>query len=129
MADPILTSFEYAAEIAGDITPAIYERYFKTCPDSEALMSHIDELVRGRMMVEIFRLLMADDYQQEQAYLDFEVKNHKFAYSALPPMYAKLLQAVYETIKHSLAEQWTGEFEQAWQTRLSDLGSEIAKRA
>jgi hypothetical protein len=56
MNDLVTESLEIASEIKGDIAPAIYERYFERCPGSKALMSHIDELVQGKMMVEVYLL-------------------------------------------------------------------------
>ena len=60
--DLVLKSFELAAETGTDITPLIYDKYFKSSPESVDLMSHIDELVRGKMMEEVFRLLMVENY-------------------------------------------------------------------
>jgi len=128
MNDPILKTLELSAEKAGDITPDIYRRYFESCPESEELMSHIDDLVRGRMMQEVFRLIMTEDYLPETAYLNFEVANHKFAYSVLPHMYENLLDAVHSSVKHSIGHEWHAEFEEAWQSRIKNLLSEISLR-
>ena len=51
--DQIIASLEIAAEKCGDITPAVYERYFQKSPGAEELMVQIDHLVRGKMMEEI----------------------------------------------------------------------------
>jgi len=126
--DPVCTSLELAAEIAGDISPAIYKNYFARCPGSEALMQHIDELVRGKMLEEVFRLLMLRDYADETGYLNFEMKNHKFAYSVEAQMYANLLTAVLETVRSSVGDAWTKRFEEAWQQRLASLQAEIDSR-
>jgi hypothetical protein len=107
MNDLVTESLEIASEIKGDIAPAIYERYFERCPGSKALMSHIDELVQGKMMVEVYRLVMLESYDDEAAYLTFEVNNHALAYSVEPNMYRNLLSALMDTVAESLAEQWT----------------------
>ena len=36
--DPVCMSLEMAGEMAGDISPAIYQNYFARCPGSEALI-------------------------------------------------------------------------------------------
>lgn len=126
--DPVATSLEIAATAAGDITQEVYRRYFAACPGSEALMSHIDDLVRGRMLEEVLRLIMLGDYSSEKQYLDFEVANHKLAYSVEPHMYRNLLQALQDTVEDAVGEDWTGEFETAWNTRRERLLAEIQAR-
>ena len=126
--DPVCLSLEIAAEMAGDISPAIYQNYFARCPGSEALMSHIDKLVRGKMLDEVFRLLMVEDYSGEANYLNFEMKNHRLAYSVETHMYGNLLAAIKETVENALGGAWTQSFEHAWQQRLADLLMEIDNR-
>ena len=128
MTDLVNDSLETAAEIAGDITPAIYERYFASCPGSEALMSHIDDLVRAKMMVEVYRLVMLPSYEDEAGYLNFEVDNHALAYSVEPHMYGNLLYALMDTVAGTLGDKWTPDHKQAWEDRLEALLSEINTR-
>ena len=126
--DLIVRSFELAVENAGDITPAVYEKYFARCPDSEALMTHIDELVRGKMMEEVYRLIMVEDYGEEEGYLNWEVDNHEMAYSVEPHMYESLFSALIDTVRESLGDEWNAEFEAAWQKRSESLCKEILGR-
>lgn len=128
MDDPIIASLEIAAENAGDISPLVYEKYFNRCEGSKELMSHIDDLVRGKMLNEVLRLIMLPNYDDEQQYLDFEVKNHKFAYSVEPQMYANLLSALRDTIKEAAGTEWDNAMEQAWLERISTLSQEIESR-
>lgn len=127
-ADPVTRSLEIAAANAGDITEDVYRRYFAACPGSEALMSHIDHLVRGKMLEEVFRLIMLDDYAGEQQYLDFEVANHKHAYSVEPHMYGNLLQALQDAVRDAVGEDWTRGYEAAWNARRERLLAEIRVR-
>ena len=126
--DLVYRSFELAAERAGDISPSVYEKYFARCPASEGLMSHIDELVRGKMMDEVYKLLMTEDYAEEENYLNWEVKNHQFAYSVEPQMYDTLFNALVETIRESLGDDWNADFEDAWRERTEALLQEIHQR-
>jgi len=128
MQDLIYESLEKVSETAGDISPEIYENYFGRCPGSAALMSHIDGIVRGRMLDEVFRLLMIPEYGDEQSYLNFEVKNHKTAYMVESNMYGNLLDAVVDTIRTKLGDEWTDGYAQAWDLQVSKLLEEIDKR-
>ncbi len=126
--DLVYQSIELVAEYPGDISVTIYEKYFARCPESEKLMSHLDDIVRGRMMDEVYRLFLIDSYAPEQAYLNWEVKNHQLAYSVEPYMYRNLFDAIVETIREALAEHWNTDFEEAWQKRINALLEEIHQR-
>ena len=123
--DSIMASLEIVAEKCGDINPAVYERYFQKSPGSEELMSHIDHLVRGKMMEEVMRLLMLEDTVAEDEYLSFEMKTHEQAYSVVQSMYASLLTSVWEIIREGVADDWTEEFENAWQERIASLSEAL----
>lgn len=128
MNEEICLSLELAAEKGGDITPAVYANYFARCEGSEALMSHIDDLVRGKMLNEVFRLLMEPTLAEDAKYLDFEVDNHRRAYMVEPHMYRNLLEALHETVVDVVGEDWTPAMESEWQGRIEELLTEIANR-
>ncbi len=116
----LLASLEQAAEIAGDIAPAIYSRYFERCPESQSIMVHTDEHMRGRMIEEVYRLLMAESVDHEREYLVFETSNHR-AYGAQSHMYENLLLATRDVVQKALGTGYTGEMKAAWERRLEDL--------
>ncbi|MFT7687022.1 MAG: hemoglobin-like flavoprotein [Candidatus Azotimanducaceae bacterium] len=128
MTDPILTSFELAAERAEDITDTIYDKYFAACPESEELLRNVDQGVKGKMIQEVIRLIMVEDYQEESDYLNFEVKFHQSSYSVELHMYSNLLNAVHSVIRGLIGTDWTKEFEIAWTNRLGMLSQELEKR-
>jgi len=123
--DSIMASLEIVAEKCGDVNKAIYERYFQKSPDSEELMSHIDHLVRGKMMEEVMRLLMLEDTAAEDEYLLFEMKTHEQAYSVIQSMYASLLTSIWEIVREGAADDWTEDFESAWQERIATLSEAL----
>lgn len=125
----MMDSLMMVAEKSGDINTAVYERYFEKSPGSEELMSHIDHLVRGKMMEEVLRLLMLEDISGESQYLTFETKTHEEAYSVMQPMYGSLLTSIWEVVREELAEDWTDEFENAWQERIGSLTEAIANHS
>jgi hypothetical protein len=119
--DQIISSLEIAAEKCGDINAAVYERYFEKSPGAEELMVQIDHLVRGKMMEEIMRLLMTEDFSGEDEYLTFEMKTHEEAYSVIKSMYGSLLHSVWEILKEGLGDEWTDKFDDAWRQRIESL--------
>ena len=128
MSDLILSTFELAAEKDMDLTEAIYARYFKDCPDSEKLFENIDLGVKGKMIQEVLRLIMVDDYETESDYLNFEVNYHQTSFSVEGHMYANLLNAVHAVLKETIETDWTDEFEAAWSTRIGNLSHELERR-
>jgi hypothetical protein len=120
MSEALLASLERAADVAGDISPAIYDRYFELCPDSRAIMSHTDEYMRGRMLDEVYRLLMNDNLTGDRDYLAFETVNHR-AYGAAGYMYENLLLAVRDVVRGALGQDWTPSVAAAWNARLAEL--------
>ena len=127
--DQIINSLELAAEKCGDITPAVYVRYFEKSPGSEELMIQIDHRVRGKMMEEVMRLLMTDDYAAEDEYLTFEMKTHEEGYTVIQSMYDSLLEAVWEILKEGLGDEWTDDMENAWSERIQALQLAIAEHS
>ena len=125
-ADPVMRSFEIAAERAGDITAAVYERYFASCPGSKALMSHIDQHVQGRMLEEVIEILLTDRPETLREYLRFETKTH-VSYGVEEPMYANLLVAVRDTVRDALSSDWNAGYAQAWDDRIDMLLAEVAR--
>ena len=120
MSEALLASLAQAAEVAGDIAPDIYDRYFERCPDSRLIMLHTDEHMRGRMIEEVYRLLMTESVAQEREYLAFETSNHR-AYGAQPHMYENLLLATQDVVQKALGSGFTVEMKAAWELRLDDL--------
>jgi hypothetical protein len=116
----LLESLERAAEKAGDIAPAIYDRYFERCPDSRAIMLHTDEHMRGRMLEEVYRLLMSEGVDAEREYLQFETTNHR-AYGAAPHMYENVLLAVRDVVRSVLGPDFSLAMAESWDTRVNDL--------
>ena len=114
-------SLERAAETLDDFSEQVYKHYFDLQPDAEQLMSHIDDIVRGKMMAEIIRLLLVEDYQQEQDYLLFEARTHADSYFVVDDMSADLLTAVVAAVQEGAQDSWDAKFEQAWDEKSQSL--------
>jgi hemoglobin-like flavoprotein len=128
MTDPIYQSLELVAERSGDITEQVYQKYFASSPESGELMEYVDPGPRGKMIDEILRLVMVEDYHEEEGYLNWEVDNHEIAYSVKPEMYDPLFGALIDTVREAVGADWTDDMEEAWRTRTSSLRQEIIRR-
>lgn len=109
------------AETLGDVVPAVYQRFFELDSQSAALMKHADEYMQGRMLEQVFELLMSDQPFAEDGFLDWELNNHLIAYRATPPMYEALFQALVETVKKGAPNTWNDDAEAAWSARTDQV--------
>jgi hemoglobin-like flavoprotein len=128
MEDPILATFEQAAERAGDITADIYRRYYARCPEAEQVMSHVDPYMQGRMMDEVLTLVMTDPAELPDGYLKFETANHA-SYGVALSMYPDLLRAVLDTVRDIVGDDWSNACEAAWNRRIATLVERIEAAA
>ena len=124
MSDPIIETFEVAAERAGDITEAVYRRYYARSPQAEQLMSHVDEHMQGRMMNEVLSLLMTPADELPEHYLEFETRNHA-SYGVDPELYRPLFEAVRDEVRAALGGDWNPQVEAAWTARIDALESRL----
>jgi len=120
----IIAAMELAAEAAGDITPAVFDRYFARCGDSKALMEHMDEHMLGRMMEQVILLLMESGEEELASYIEFETASHR-AYGVKPHMYESLMLAVQDVISQAVGDAYTEEMAEALQSRIDYLLGEI----
>ena len=122
--DAIVSAMELVAEQAGDITEAVFKRYFDRCSGSRALMDHTDEYMRGRMMTQVLLLLMESGEAELASYLEFETDAHK-AYGVQQHMYENLLASVHEEVQQILNGSFTAEMDTAFRARIDHLLSAI----
>jgi len=122
--DPVLASLELAAERSGDITPAVYECFYRLCPAAREVMSHVDPHMQGRMLEEVLQLLMTPPETLDPGQLAFEVGNHR-AYGVSPEQYGPILEAVRDVVQEALGAAWSPEFAAAWATRIGVLRARI----
>ena len=122
-------SLELAGEAAGDIVPEVFSRYYAACPEAADLMSHMDQHMQGRMLEEVLRLIMTEDYSEDDVYLNYEVTNHRLSYGVQNRMYPALLAALRDTVRAALGQGWTAAFAAAWDQRIQALLAEIERRA
>ncbi|MEM1434175.1 MAG: hypothetical protein AAGG11_08995 [Pseudomonadota bacterium] len=106
----VTSDLERVAETHGDITAAVYERFFDVSPESEALLGHTDQAMQGRMLQQTLELLLSDEHLGPDGYLDWELDNHLIGYRVTRAMYLHYLKAICEVVvpgaKPHAAEAW-----------------------
>ncbi len=123
--DEVADSLQRVAELDLDLTEPIYERFFALCEAALPLMGHSDLHMRGRMLEQVFELLMDENLQGVGGYYRWELENHLDGYSVDADMYIAFYRAVYEVVKDSLVDAWTPTHEQAWRERIDSLLAEV----
>jgi hypothetical protein len=124
----ILAAMERVADKAGDITPAIFDRYFERCSDSRALMDHMDEHMLGRMMDQVLLLIMEPGEDELASYISFETASHR-SYGVQAHMYESLMRSVEDVIAETLGDDFTAPMARALKARIDYLLSAISAAA
>lgn len=119
----IADSLELAANHIEDLTEPVYERYFDASPESVDLMSHMDTLMRGRMLGDVLTLLMMSESETPVA-LKFEVKTHQ-ANGVYPEMFNHLFDSLFTVVRRAGGDEWRAEFDEAWRLRIEYLNEQI----
>ena len=125
----ISDSLEQCAAIGGDITEAVYERFFALSAAAGPLMAHSDNGMQGRMLAQVLELMLTDEHLGEQGYLRWEVDNHLLAYGVSLPMYDAFFQALQDTVRDTLRHEWRRPQAQAWASRIETLLADINKHS
>ena len=112
----------------GDITPLVYQRFFKLDASAASLMEYSDEHMRGRMFASVLELFLSDDPFENDGFLAWELDNHVTAYSVTKSMYESLFKAFIEVVKETLGEAWSIDFEDAWTHRIARIMTEVSHR-
>lgn len=120
MTDLVLDSLALAAETGEDVTDAVNAGFKAMEPAAAELMDHMDEHMRGRMMQEVLTVLMAEDPEDQQEYLNFEVSSH-LGYGVAVSMYRSLFWAVRDCVRGLLGDRWTRDHDAAWDERIGNL--------
>lgn len=121
----ITATLEACAERDLDLTDSVYDTFFANCPDAVPLMGHSDIHMRGRMLTQVFELLLDPTMGASDSYLAWEIGNHVDAYGVVVAMYPPFFDAVAAAVRGALGEHWQSDDEAAWQERLAALNNDI----
>lgn len=130
-AEAIERSLAAVADRAGDPTEQVYQRLFEIAPDLQALfVRDTDASVRGQMLQQVFETVL--DLVGENHYagvlIATEWVNHQNL--GVPARQFELFfEAMIDTFRDLLGEQWTAEFEQAWRSVTAEVAQIVARRA
>lgn len=123
----ILDSLDTFATREGDPAPGIYARLFAAHPELEALfLMDTDGGVRGSMLQQAFDCLIdvAEGGRMAEVVLGAERVNHK-SYGVPDNLFDIFFLAIRDSVKASLADDWTAQTDAAW-TRLLAQASEAS---
>jgi len=113
--------FERLAETGIDITGAVYRQFEATAPDVGMYIGAMDERMRGRMLEQVFKLLLGET---EEGYLAFEARMHR-GYGANAYFYRSLLEAVAHSVREEMGEEWSAADDAAWNRTIGRIVDEI----
>jgi hypothetical protein len=115
--------FERLAECDRDIAPLVYRKFTLNMPSANQHIDYLDSRMRGRMLDQVYRLLL-DDVDED--YLRFETGMHK-GYGADEQLYRGLLTAVKDSVSEALQDGWTSAEDAAWDRTIEQIVSNIAR--
>lgn len=119
----IYDCFEKLAESDNDIAALVYRKFTTSMPGAEQHIDYMDDRMKGRMLDQVYRLLL-DDVAED--YLRFETDMHK-GYGADTTLYHGLLTAVKDSVRETLQESWTVTEDAAWDRTIEKIISSIAR--
>ena len=128
MQSSIHALLEQVATTDIDFDKKCFERFFQISEEGKTLMAHMDRVHRGKMMAEIYRLMMARDLDDEADYLNWEAQNHETAYFVPGRLYPIFMRAFKEAVAETLDYGWTKGDEDAFARRCDQIVTAIQSR-
>ena len=125
----VVNTLEQVAEHDVDLTPLIYDDFFESCSEAFPLMGHSDEYMRGRMVAQIFEVIMDDTSHGDGGYLGWEVNAHLKDYGVKEEMYNAFLASIKKAVKVTIDDQWQNEYDRAWDARIGQVLAAIKRHA
>jgi len=121
--NPILQSFELAAERCEDLTPLVYARLAREHPETNAMFrSQGSELVKGSMLELAIEAIL--DFAGERSgkfrMIECEVSSHD-AYGTPRELFFAFFGIIAETLRELLGPDWSDEIGGAWRTMLNEI--------
>jgi len=124
-ANPILRSFELAAERCADLTPAVYQRLSREYPETQAMFrTEGSDLVKGSMLAFAIEAILdfAGDRAGKFRMIECEVSSHD-DYGTSRELFFAFFGVIADTLRDVLGSDWSGEIENAWNRMLDDIKS------
>jgi hemoglobin-like flavoprotein len=127
--NPVLRSFELAAERCEDLTPLVYARLHREHPETPAMFrTQGSDLVKGSMLALTTEAIL--DFAGERSgkfrMIACEVSSHD-AYGTPRELFFAFFGVIAATLRELLGAEWSDEIDRAWQELLADIQELIAQ--
>ena len=129
MTNPVLRSFELAAERCEDLTPLVYARLHREHPETPAMFrTQGSDLVKGSMLALTTEAIL--DFAGERSgkfrMIACEVSSHD-AYGTPRELFFAFFGVIAATLRELLGADWSDEIDGAWQGLLAEVQELIAQ--
>jgi hemoglobin-like flavoprotein len=121
--NPILRSFELAAERCEDLTPLVYRRLFRQHPEAEPMFrTEGSEPVKGSMLQLTIEAILdfAGARTGHFRLIECEVSSHD-AYGTPRQLFVAFFAMIAATLQEILGTEWTAEIDAAWRKLLDEI--------
>lgn len=124
-AEIILSTLERAAEKCADPAPLIYQRLFAQRPEFEPLFDmDTDGGVRGSMVQTCFDAILGlVEGEPSQRVIISSARFSHTGYGLVEADLDLMFAAIRDTFRELLADEWTGEDENAWSNLLEVIAA------
>jgi len=127
--NPILRSFELAAERCEDLTPLVYARLAREHPETNTMFrSQGSDLVKGSMLVFAIEAILdfAGERNGKFRMIECEVSSHD-AYGTPRDLFCAFFGIIAATLREVLGSDWSREIDSAWQNLLDEIEGIVAE--
>ena len=127
--NPILQSFELAAERCEDLTPLVYARLADEHPETNTMFrSQGSTLVKGSMLVFAIEAILdfAGERNGKFRMIECEVSSHD-AYGTSRDLFFAFFGIIAATLREVLGPDWSREIDSAWRTLLDEIEIIVAE--
>ncbi len=121
--NPVEQSFELAALRCADLTPLVYQRLFRECPETRAMFrTQGSELVQGSMLALTIEAILdlAGRRSGHFRLIACEVASHD-AYGTPRDLFMTFFAIIRDTLCELLGDEWSAEIAQAWDALLLEI--------
>jgi hemoglobin-like flavoprotein len=119
----VVQSLELAAARCPDLTAPVYERLFRTHPETRGMFrAEARDLVKGSMLQTALEALLDFVGAREGSYrmIACEVLNHD-GYGTPPELFRAFFAVIAATLKDIVGDAWTPAIDAAWRATLDEL--------
>src|ERR1700751_5681758 len=127
--NPVLRSFELAAERCEDLTPLVYARLHREHPETPAMFrTQGSDLVKGSMLALTTEAIL--DFAGERSgkfrMIACEVSSHD-AYGTPRDLFVAFFSVIAATLRELVGEDWSPQIDAAWQQLLAELQGVVSQ--